>query len=484
MRALDELAKLKGQFGREAAGCSAALLEKLAHTRLRVPADLIRLHETVLYVRAFPQSPRVARLADEILFHFADRLRGVDPGSFDDPEISGIAGTAVSSNFSFDFARSLSLRHGRAVQIDWENYERPDRMGPVLARQIPLAAEDYAVEPHVNWRDWFEAARLNPVSLLERLDAQTYDLLEIPLRWDLGDSAGSRSRLRLPRRELFYHKGPFLKRSDISIEAELAAPPIPTRRVPTARAQAIAGMIVDASASRYRELYGFLHPDVAHTYHADMGRGVDFFFFGVPKEDRLPLRAYHCGMFFKNGVPMGYFEGMSLFERMEAGFNLYYTFREGETAWLYAQILKIFREHLGVTCFSIDPYQIGHENEEAIASGAFWFYRKLGFRPASEEAARLTAREEAKIASNPAYRTPPAILRRLAAAPLIYGDGKDWDHFSLRRLGLKSHGKVPAVMATTDLALDKQASEESLYLRLLQRRPDLRRTVLRLGSTG
>jgi len=28
-------------------------------------------------------------------------------------------------------------------------------------------------------------------------------------------------------------------------------------------------------------------------------------------------------MIFKNGVPVGYFEGLSLFERMESGFNLY-----------------------------------------------------------------------------------------------------------------------------------------------------------------
>ena len=47
------------------------------------------------------------RLADEILFSFAERLRGVDHEPFEDPEISGIAGTAVSTNFSYEFARSL-----------------------------------------------------------------------------------------------------------------------------------------------------------------------------------------------------------------------------------------------------------------------------------------------------------------------------------------------------------------------------------------
>src|SRR5262249_38595482 len=150
---------------------------------------------------------------------------------------------------------------------------------------------------------------------------------------------------------------------------------------------------------------------------------------------RLPFRAYQAGMFFKNGVPLGYFEGLSFFERMEVGFNLYYTFREGETAWLYARTLKLFREHLGVTCFTIDPYQLGHENEEAIESGAYWFYRKLGFQPVTEEIAHLSDREEEKIRKQPGYRTSAALLRRLARMPLVYGDGKEWGRFSLRRMG-------------------------------------------------
>src|ERR1035441_10252816 len=90
---------------------------------------------------------------------------------------------------------------------------------------------------------------------------------------------------------------------------------------------------------------------------------------------RLPLRAYHGGMFFKNGVPAGYVELLSLFERAEVGFNLYYTFREGESAWLYARILRLFNQVLGVKVFSVDPYQIGLENPAARASWGFLFIR-------------------------------------------------------------------------------------------------------------
>jgi hypothetical protein len=242
----------------------------------------------------------------------------------------------------------------------------------------------------------------------------------------LGDSVSSRSRARIPAAKIFYHDGPFLARKDVSIEAEFAAPKIAVQRLPRDQAQRMIDIIVDASAVRYRELYGFLYPDAANIFHADLGRGMDFYFFGVARKWRLPKRDYSCGMYFKNGAPIGYVEVLWPRQpkgaRMEVGFNLYYTFRQGETAWLYARLLKLYRERYRVTSFLVDPYQLGHENEEAIESGSFWFYYKLGFRPESPEAARLAERELQRIASSPTYRTRPATLRKLAASPMVWSD--------------------------------------------------------------
>ena len=422
MRALDrslvQLAECKGQFDAASASRAEKLLGRLARTRLRAPHDLIRLHEAALFLRAYPQTARVAQLADQTLFGFAERMRGVDPGAFDDPEVSGIAGTAVSTNFSREFAVSLARRHPGSIAIDWEDFEHPERLGVVLGRLLPEAYEDYAVAPHADWRSWLERSGHAARWLIEHVDSATYELLEIPLRWELCTS--SRSALRLPRKNLFYHSGPLLKRADVSIEAELSSPAIQMTRVPLERARPVLGVIVDASAARYRELYGFQHPDEARVFHADLGRGVDLYFFGVRRDRRLPVHDYHAGMYFKNGVPMGYVETLSKDSRCEVGFNLYYTFREGETAWLYTRILKLLHRRLRVASFSIDPYQLGHENEEAVVSGAFWFYYKLGFRPVAAQIATLAEKEAAKIASRPGYRSSPATLRRLAVVPLAY----------------------------------------------------------------
>jgi hypothetical protein len=409
---------MKGQFGSDAAARTAALLEALKKARFREPADLIRLHETALFLRAYPQSSQVMRLADEILFSFAERLPA-DHDAFADPDISGIAGTIVSTNFSYEFARSLMARHGRAVAIDWENFEHPERLAPVLARLIPESRDDWAVEAYPDWRAWFEKGRGTVQWLLEHLTPEIYDLLEIPLQWEPGDF--SRSHLRIPRHEIYYHDGPLLKRDPNTIAKMLASPPMPRKILGATAARKIAGVIVDASAVRYRELYGFLWPDLARIEHAEPGRGIDVFLFAPAPRHRLPVRDYLCGMFFKNGVPIGYIEGLIREGNMEAGFNLYYTFREGETAWLYAVLLKLLQERSGVKTFSVDPYQIGHENEEAIASGAFWFYRKLGFVPESRGLWPILLREERRIEDEPGYRTPVSTLKKLARSRLVYG---------------------------------------------------------------
>lgn len=422
MSLVARLGEYKGRFGAQAAREVEALLKRIQGARFRDPQELIELHETTLYLRAYPQNARVLKLADAILSSFGERLRGIDREPFEYADVSGISRTGLSTDFSYPFAKSLAERHGNNIRIDWDKYEHPGRLGPVLARLIPEAFEDWAIAPHPDWRRWYEEAGGSLPWLMAGVTPEVYDLLELPLRWEVGDTNASRSRARIPRRDVFYHEGPLLTRKDVSIEAGFDAPKIRATRLSRQRAQELLDGIVDASAVRYRELYGFLYPDTSGVYHADLGRGVDFYFFGVPRKWRL-RRNYHCGMYFKNGVPIGYVEMLAAGGRMEVGFNLYYTFRQGETAWLYARLMKLFHERYRVTTFVIDPYQLGHENDEAIESGAFWFYYKLGFRPESENAAKLAERQARKIAAQPGYRTRPAMLRKLATAAMVFNCG-------------------------------------------------------------
>jgi hypothetical protein len=349
-------------------------------------------------------------------------------------------------------------------------------------------------------------------------------------------------RLPVGARNIFYHREPLIQRREVSLRDELRKPAPVLKRLSTKRGEAILDMAREASTLRYRELYGFTHGDPSRVLQASIGRGVEIFVMEVPAAKRLPLRAYHAALIFKNGVPVAYFEGLSLFERMESGFNLYYTFREGETAWLYARTLNIFHQLLGVSVFTLDPYQIGYENEEGIESGAFWFYRKFGFRPTSPEVMKLVLHEEKKIAARSKYRTSAGTLRKLAESSMVFELEKanqgDWDRFSVRKLGLavqrqmaKRRGDAEKFLseevkeltrllgvrveawppasraAITDFAVAlssvdvrewsekeksallkviraKAGADESTYLKLMQKHQRLRATMIKLGSLG
>jgi hypothetical protein len=411
----------------------------------------------LLFLRAFPQSRKVVTLTEALLTgigHQVQRLResDADLDAFDSEEFSGIAGTTVTNSFTYEVARWLASRFARELSVNWDLDEQGWQMSSSLPQLIPLLADDCFVEADTPYLDWLSNAaggqdRILPW-LLQRLDrlpltilekTAWYDALKVEIAWELGDSRASRTRARRNPPELYFHKEPLLTRKQVSLKDELASPPLRLQKLSRHEGEEVLDFARAALTVRYRELWGTTRGDPAQVVEADAGRGVYIFAWGLPPERRLPLRAYHCGLTLKNGVPVNYFEAISLFEWMEVGFNTFYAFREGETAWIYGKILHLLHQLTGVTCFSAYPYQLGKDNEESIQSGAFWFYRKLGFRPGSPELLALTQREEAQIAARPGYRTPARTLRKLAAEHAFYEFGEQprglWDNFSIRNIG-------------------------------------------------
>ena len=59
-------------------------------------------------------------------------------------------------------------------------------------------------------------------------------------------------------------------------------------------------------------------------------------------------------------------------------------------------------------------------NDEGIATGAWWFYYKLGFRPRAAAPRRIARAELGRIKVNPRHRSSPATLRKLAEGHLFF----------------------------------------------------------------
>lgn len=473
---LDRLDELKRPTGARERARLASVLRQATRRRFTEAESLIRFHEILLYLRAYPQSASLLAGTEKILKSFAarvERLRAagdVDLTPFEQPDVSGIAGTGFTAVFGYDITRWLARTHPSRVSLVWDDYEDHAHLNVVWPKFLPLFEEDAYVDAHVPFLVWLSAAKRKGESDLawlikaferlpvaDRARAELFEPLKLWVRWELGNSKTTRTLMRRPARAIFYHDAPLLSRREVSLARELDARQrkLPVERLSRTEGERLLAMGRDTMAVRFRELHGFTHGDPERVVRADAGRGLEIFLWGVRAARRLPLLAYHCGIFFKNGVPMGYHEGLSLFERVEIGLNLFYTFRDGESAWAYARLMRLYKQVLGVNTFSIDPYQLGGSgNEEGIESGAFWFYRKLGFRPTRAELARLVAAEEQKIAARQNYRTSPRLLRRLASGHVLFEtrDAKTttatataattatmagtWDRFQVRNIGL------------------------------------------------
>jgi hypothetical protein len=416
----------------------------------------------------------VVRATEQILNRFytkveALRNAGVDMSDFDTYEVSGIAGTQMEDTLSFDVARWLVHRMTDKVEIAWENYEPGRELGTTGPRFIPLLEDDSNVEADTPWRQWLEAAsgkknnsaawlisRFEQLPLPSRRKAELYESLRVPLRWDLGNSRIARTRNLKQVRNVFYHTEPLIPRSDVSLAEELAKRPPKLTKLSRKQGDEVTELIREVMLVRYRELYGTTLGDPRSVVRADLGtheagRGVTIYLWNLPPDRRLPLRAYVAGLTLKNGVPINYIEAIGLCEWMEVGFNTFYTFRGGEAGWIYAQVLRCLCHRMGTTCVSVYPYQLGHDNDEAIESGAFWFYRKLGFRPGRADLQKLAEQEEKKIAADAKlgkakYRTPARTLKRLAAGHVFYelpgSEVGAWDKFSTRNIGLRVNRRM------------------------------------------
>src|ERR1043165_7075363 len=96
--------------------------------------SLIKLHERLLFLRAYPENATVLKRVEQSLKKIKTRVTelsdsDVDLSPLDDPEVSGIAGTSVTSNFSYALVRWLVNEFPNQLSIDWEWFENEEQFG-------------------------------------------------------------------------------------------------------------------------------------------------------------------------------------------------------------------------------------------------------------------------------------------------------------------------------------------------------------------
>jgi len=426
---LRKLEATRLDYGPGRAAEKRRLLDALARARLRTPAQVLRLHEHLLFVRAYPDDRAVLARAARMLARFERRadLRRHRAALAD----SGIAGTAIRYAFFWPTARWLAARWPAQLAIDWDGFEAPERLAAALPQLVtPVEAL------------WLRGADVAPRRALGRLRGRTpdatflvrrvaalpgddftreayFDALDTPLV--LAPARGTPSRTHEHHAVApvaFCRRAPERGRPDIA--RELARPPRAVRRAPAAEARRLIDLGRGAMATRGRDLDAFAYGDPRDVRIVDDGDGLAWAIIGVVPERRPALRAVYGVLTLRNGVPIGYLDIHVLFGCADLAYNTFETFRGAEAAFVLARLLAALRHLFGATSFTLAPYQLGRDNDEAIASGAWWFYYKLGFRPRSAAVRRATRAERARLGANPRHRSAAKTLARLAGDYLYY----------------------------------------------------------------
>jgi hypothetical protein len=425
-----ELEELRATFGRSTAARKLSRLRALASMRIRSADLLVRLHDLLLFLRAYPDSGAVLEAAEAGLRGFIRRVSPIarkGGEEFDALDMKGIVGTAIYCSFSLPVVRWLVKRYPGQVELlqDAEGVE--ERLGETLPRLL-LPAEVEAVEDgYVGPWEWLRrTAGSRGADALRRLlaivdtlpldadrRAALWAALDVPVRFSLAASDGSRTLCRSPVGEMILQKRP-LDRSRVDLLAELRRPPYDVVKVSEAEAALWIETARACMPARQRELHSFTHASAENLWLAEAGKGLRIALYGVVPEARHALRTFWGFLIARNDIPIGYGDAVLLFDWGELNFNVFGEFRQVGAARIYAKLLRVFRHHFGMRYLFLNRYQFGHHNEEAIQSGAFWFYEKLGFRPRDPHLVRLWRAERRRIDRNPSHRTAPPLLRRLA----------------------------------------------------------------------
>src|SRR3989442_9642954 len=215
--------------------------------------SLIRLHERLLFLRAYPPNAKVLRQVEQAFKKIESRvarLREADLSPLDQPEVSGIAGTSVTSNFSYALVRWLATKYPNQISIDWNWFENEDQFGATMPRFLPLLEEEAMVEAHVPYREWLRAAKgrkneiawfiqqFESLNVSDRRKAELYDSLRLHVTWRFGVRS-SRTDMKLSARKIFFHDQPLIQRRDISLLDEMNSAPFPIRKLSRAEGEKI-----------------------------------------------------------------------------------------------------------------------------------------------------------------------------------------------------------------------------------------------------
>ncbi|MEW6074081.1 MAG: hypothetical protein AB1726_15980 [Planctomycetota bacterium] len=423
-----ELVAVAGSFGPASAAAKRRLLDEIVRGRPGSRRELAPLHEVLGFLRAYPDDAHVLRAVEAVI----GALRGWFAAAgmeADAPPLAdtGLPGSVVRGEFSLPLLRRMNRALPGCVEIDWGSLEADEPLLNALGLLLTGSEGQGLDDIGIGTAEWFAACR--PAScptdlafLMELFDRSPlaaaardvlFDSCGLTARYSLAEPGTGRCEIAWPVERIHYQRKP-LDREWRSIAAAVRQPLPAVRRLPAGEGERFVGFAQRTLAARGLEIRTLSYANARDVSVARCGRGVDIALIGVVPEYRDPLESHYCSFVLQNGVPIGYGPSTVSLGCCEIGLNLFPEFRGAEVRFLYPQFTRVLHHVLGAQYFFLTPYGMGEDNPAAIRTGAFWFYRRLGFRPTNPEVECLAQDEEQRMTADPRHRSSAATLRRLS----------------------------------------------------------------------
>jgi hypothetical protein len=430
--AVEQLRVVVNRFGGEWTAKKSRLLELCAVTSVDDAPKLLAYHDSLLFMLAYPETPALLKRARGELRRVADAARRLSEAKSARVRKrlfgSGIAWSEQVSEFSYDIAAWFAQWHPASAEIDGAGERAQPLQSALKLCLLPIEAEFLEAEFVDVDALLDEAKGTSGGSRLEWLIAQfrrlpspaigerLFEALHLYVGVTPKDGPLSRTFARGLESPVFFHSGELLRH--VNVPALLDEPVSTARRLSSREQHALLDSARGILAMLGRETDAISASTPGDVEYLELGRGVSIALYGMPPERRFPLDTHLGFVLFKNAIPVAYGGGWPFLEQCKIGINVFAPFRGGESTYLFAQVLRVYRQRFDVERFVVEPYQFGAHNREGLLSGAFWFYYRLGFRPAETPQALLARSEFERIERGTKYRSPLPVMRRFTRCNL------------------------------------------------------------------
>jgi hypothetical protein len=434
---IDQLHAILTDYSAEGAAKKTELLHTCSQIRFSKVNQIKQYHDQLLFLSSYTENNEIRQLAQEEMNRLCDIIVGSNDAKKELLANSGIAFTSTQGTFSFVIMKWLMEQFPEEVTIhsfDEEGAHPKD----LIKHGLNEMEFELIGDEELNKIKWLERVsgfknkkdilkwllnRIDEMPLDTMLKEQLFESLKLYISVNPLNPQFSRSFGSIAIKERYFHTNGLLKKFN---ELELINKKLPAeKKLSIQQKEDVLKTARIALALLNRETDPITYGNAKDIKVFDLEHGLSIALFSINQQLRLPIESYMGFMMFKNGYPMSYGGAWLFGKRSLIGINIFEAFRGGESAFVFAQLLRTYKQAFGAEQFEVEPYQFGKNNPEGLRSGAFWFYHRFGFRPLDEKLFKLAEEEHQKIMNTKGYRSPIDVLKQFTKSNLGVNFGKD-----------------------------------------------------------